>query len=88
VAGRSQAKLLAQGRLRTLGGAERGWRVGLYAPAPGSNNYQVFFRAPAGEGQPWKRVLRRAPSEEEARAIFAQAEAALDTDSANRTLAS
>ena len=82
MAGRSQAKLLAQCKLRMLGGAERGWRVRLYAPAPGSNNYQVFFRAPAGEGEPWKRVLRRATSEEEARAIFAQAEAALDTDSA------
>ena len=81
MAGRSQAKLLAQGKLRMLGGAERGWRVRLYAPAPGSNNYQVFFRAPAGDGEPWKRVLRRATSEEEARAIFAQAEAALDTDS-------
>lgn len=30
-------------------------------------------------GEPWKRVLRRANSEAEARKIFAQAEAALDT---------
>jgi hypothetical protein len=50
------------------------------APAPGSNKYQVYFKAPAGEGEPWKRVLRRAASEEEARKIFAQAEPALDTD--------
>ncbi|MFN8194306.1 MAG: hypothetical protein U0R80_08500, partial [Nocardioidaceae bacterium] len=80
MAHRSQAKLLAQGKLRMLGGATRGWRVRLYAPPPGGNKYQVFFRAPAGEGEPWKRVLRRAASEEESRKIFAQAEAALDTD--------
>lgn len=51
-----------------------------HAPAPGSNKYQVYFKAPAGEGELWKRVLRRAASEEEARKIFAQAEAALDTE--------
>ncbi|MFL6109375.1 MAG: hypothetical protein ACJ72L_20625 [Marmoricola sp.] len=39
-----------------------------------------MFRAPAGEGEPWKRVLRRANSETEARKIYAQAEAALDTE--------
>jgi hypothetical protein len=39
-----------------------------------------MFRAPAGEGGPWKRVLRRASSEAEARRIFEQAEAALDTE--------
>jgi hypothetical protein len=82
VATRSQPKLLAQGKPRTLGGSTRPWRVRLYAPAPGSNKYQVYFKAPAGEGEPWKRVLRRAASEEEARKIFAQAEAALDTEQA------
>ena len=41
-----------------------------------------MFKAPAGEGEPWKRVLRRANSEAEARKIFAQAEAALDTEQA------
>lgn len=80
MATRSQPKLLAQGKPRTLGGGTRPWRVRLYAPAPGSNKYQVYFKAPAGEGEPWKRVLRRANSEAEARKIFAQAEAALDTD--------
>jgi hypothetical protein len=80
VATRSQPKLLAQGKPRTLGGSTRPWRVRLYAPAPGSNKYQVYFKTPAGEGEPWKRVLRRASSEEEARKIFAQAEAALDTE--------
>lgn len=49
-------------------------------PEDGGTKYQVMFRAPAGEGEPWKRVLRRASSEEEARKIFAQAEAALDTE--------
>jgi len=81
VATRSQPKLLAQGKPRTLGGSSRPWRVRLYAPGSGNNKYQVYFRAPAGEGEPWKRVLRRASSEEEARKIFAQAEAALDTES-------
>ena len=81
MATRPQPKLLAQGKPRMLGGATRGWRVRLYAPGSGTNKYQVYFRAPAGEGEPWKRVLRRASSEEEARKIFAQAEAALDTES-------
>ena len=81
MATRSQPKLLAQGKARTLGGSTRPWRVRLYAPGAGANKYQVYFRAPTGEGEPWKRVLRRASSEEEARRIFAQAEAALDTES-------
>jgi hypothetical protein len=81
VATRSQPKLLAQGKPRVTGGSSRPWRVRLYAPSAGTNKYQVFFKAPAGDGEPWKRVLRRAASEEEARRIFAQAEAALDTES-------
>ncbi len=52
----------------------------LYAPEAGGTKYQVMFRAPAGDGGPWNRVLRRANSEDEARKIFAQAEAALDTE--------
>jgi hypothetical protein len=82
VATRSQPKLLAQGKPRTTGGSSRPWRVRLYAPSAGSNKYQVFFKAPAADGEPWKRVLRRAASEDEARKIFAQAEAALDTEQA------
>src|SRR5665811_2352786 len=77
---RRKLKLLTQGKPRTLGGSTRAWRVRLYAPESGSTKYQVMFRAPAGEGEPWKRVLRRANSEAEARKIFAQAEAALDTE--------
>jgi hypothetical protein len=77
---RRKPTLLAQGKPRTLGGSARPWRVRLYAPDDGGTKYQVMFRAPAGEGEPWKRVLRRASSEEEARKLFAQAEAALDTD--------
>ena len=77
---RRKPALLAQGKPRTLGGTGRTWRVRLYAPEPGGTKYQVMFRAPAGEGEPWKRVLRRANSEAEARKIFAQAEAALDTE--------
>jgi hypothetical protein len=78
---RGKAALLAQGKPRTFGGGTRAWRVRLYAPPPGGTKYQVMFRAPADEGEPWKRVLRRASSEAEARKIFAQAEAALDTES-------
>jgi len=77
---RRKATLLAQGKPRTLGGSARPWRVRLYAPENGSTKYQVVFRAPAGEGAPWKRALRRANSEAEARKIFTQAEAALDTE--------
>jgi hypothetical protein len=72
--------LLAKGKPRTTDGSSRPWRVRLYAPSSGSNKYQVYFKAPAGDGEPWKRVLRRAASEEEARKIFEQAEAALDHD--------
>src|SRR4051812_8314573 len=79
---RKKSTLLAQGKPRMLGGSTRAWRVRLYAPGNGGTKYQVMFRAPAGEGEPWKRVLRRASSEEEARKIFAQAEAALDTETA------
>jgi len=79
---RKKPALLAQGKPRTLGGSARPWRVRLYAPENGGTKYQVMFRAPAGEGEPWKRVLRRANSEAEARRIFAQAEEALDTEQA------
>lgn len=51
-------------------------------PTDGGSKHQVMFRAPAGDGEPWKRVLRRANSEEEAHKIFAHAEAALDTEQA------
>jgi len=77
---RKKPTLLAQGKPRALGGSARPWRVRLYAPENGGTKYQVMFRAPAGEGEPWKRVLRRANSEAEARKIFEQAEAALDTE--------
>lgn len=80
MATRKKPTLLAQGKPRTLGGSARPWRVRLYAPEDGGTKYQVMFRAPAGEGEPWKRVLRRANSEAEARKIFAQAEAALDIE--------
>ncbi len=72
--------LLAQGKPRTMGGGQRPWRVRLYAPRPGGTSYQVIFKAPAGDGQPWRRVLRRANSEGEAGEIFGQAEAALDAE--------
>ena len=77
---RRKPTLLAQGKPRTLGGGSRPWRVRLYAPEAGGTKFQVMFRAPAGPGEPWKRVLRRANSEEESRKIFTQAEAALDTE--------
>jgi hypothetical protein len=80
VATRKKPTLLAQGKPRTLGGSARPWRVRLYAPENGGTKYQVMFRAPADGGEPWKRVLRRANSEAEARKIFDQAEAALDTE--------
>jgi hypothetical protein len=80
MASRRKPELLAQGKPRTLGGSTRAWRVRLHAPESGGTKYQVMFRAPAGEGEPWKRVHQRASSEAEARKIFEQAEAALDTE--------
>lgn len=77
---RKKPTLLVQGKPRSLGGSARPWRVRLYAPEDGGTKYQVMYRAPAGEGEPWKRMLRRASSEAEARKIFAQAEAALDAE--------
>ena len=41
MATRSQPKLLAQGKPRTLGGSTRPWRVRLDAPGAGTNKYQV-----------------------------------------------
>jgi hypothetical protein len=82
MAGRTKSALLAQGKERRLDGTGWPWRVRLYAPPPGGTSYQVIFKAPDGEGEPWKRVLRRANNEAEARKIFAQAEAALDTEQA------
>ena len=79
---RKKPTLLAQGKPRMLGGSSRPWRVRLYAPEAGGTKYQVMFRAPAGDGEPWKRVLRRANSEAEARKILERAEAALDTEQA------
>lgn len=78
---RTRSTLLLQGKERRPDGGRKPWRVRLYRTADGSG-YQVMFRAPAGEGEPWKRVLRRAASEDEARQIFTQAESALDTDQA------
>src|SRR4051812_48252352 len=79
MATRKKSTLLAQGKERRLDGTGWPWRVRLYAPPPGGTSYQVIFKAPAGDGEPWRRVLRRANNEAEARKIFAQAEAALDT---------
>lgn len=75
-----KSALLAQGKPRTLGGGQRPWRVRLYAPPTGAGSFSVIFKAPAGDGRPWKPVLRRARTEAEARQIFAQAESALDAE--------
>ena len=77
---RTKSTLLAQGKERRLDGGRQPWRVRLYGPTPGEAGYQVTFKAPGGDGKPWRRVLRRAATEAEARKIFAQAEAALDTE--------
>lgn len=80
MAPRRKLKLLAQGKPRHTDGAPWPWRVRLYGPPPGGTGYQVRFKAPGGEGEPWKHVLRRARTETEARKIFDQAETALDTE--------
>ena len=82
MATRKKSHLLAKGKERRLDGTGWPWRVRLYAPPPGGRSFQIKFKAPAGEGEPWKPVLRRANTEAEARQIFAQAEAALDSEQA------
>lgn len=82
MAARRKSTLLAQGKERRLDGTGWPWRVRLYAPPPGGTRYQVKFKVPDGEGEPWKPVLRRANTEAEARKIFAQAEDALDHEQA------
>lgn len=74
-AARARQAAYGEGRLAALEGAA-------LRPGAGQRQVQVFFKAPTGEGEPWKRVLRRASSEAEARKIFEQAEAALDTETA------
>jgi hypothetical protein len=80
LASRRRPELLAQGKPRFRGGGTRFWHVRLRASETGGTKYQVMLRAPAGKGEPWKRVLRRASTEAEARKILEQAEAALDTE--------
>ena len=80
MASRRKSTLLAQGKERRTDGSRWPWRVRLHGPGPRSTGYQVKFKAPAGDGEPWQTVLRRAGTEAEARAIFEQAEAALDTE--------
>ena len=75
----SKRPMLAQGKERRLDETGWPWRVRLYGPADGASGYQVTFKGPGEPGEPWKRVLRRAPNEAEARKIFSQAESALDT---------
>ncbi|TYL50035.1 tyrosine-type recombinase/integrase [Nocardioides sp. BGMRC 2183] len=79
-----RSTLLMQGKERRVGAGHKPWRVRLYATNGGAG-YQVMFRAPPGDGEPWKRVLRRAATEAEARQIFAQAEVALDTEQSTPT---
>ena len=82
MAARKKSTLLAQGKERRLDGTGWPWRVRLYGPPPGGTTYQIKFKAPGGEGEPWKPVLRRANTEAKARKIFAQAEEALDHEQA------
>lgn len=84
MATRAKSTLLLQGKERRIDGGRQSWRVRLYATTAG---FQVIFKAPGGAGEPWKRVLRRAATESEARQIFAQAESALDTEQATPTSA-
>lgn len=53
----------------------------LYPPVRARTSTRSSSGRPAGEDEPWKRVLRQAATDDEARRIFVQAEAALDTES-------
>lgn len=54
MATRRKSTLLAQGKERRLDGTGWPWRVRLYASPPGGTSFQIKFKAPADEGDPWR----------------------------------
>lgn len=72
----SAAKRLAVGKPRHAGGGGRPWRVALYPPGDRHRLFRVTFKEETEQGWAW--TARTAPTEREARQIFAQAEKALD----------
>lgn len=67
---------LATGHPRRVGGAQRPWRAVLYKPSPRYRLFRVVFKEEM-DGV-WEWTARSAPTEDEARRIFAQVERALD----------
>ena len=81
MATRSQPKLLAQGKSHTRGG-KRPWRVRLYAPGAGTHKHRSTSGHQPAKASRGSGCCAARASEDEARKIFAQAEAALDTEQA------
>ena len=69
-------RVLATGRPRDLDGGLRPWRAALYAPGGRYRLYRVTFKEETADGWSW--TSRTAPTEDEARRIFAGVERALD----------
>lgn len=72
----SSARLLT-GRERTLGGGKRPCRAALYAPSARYASYRVTFKEEDDAGV-WVWTTRNAGTEDDARKLFEQVEAALD----------
>lgn len=68
--------VLATGHPRRVEGAKKPWRAVLYKPSPKYRLFRVVFKE-ENDGA-WEWTARSAPTEQEARKIFAQVERALD----------
>jgi hypothetical protein len=73
----ARSAVILRGKLRTLGGGQRSWRAALYRPSTRYASYRVIFKVEREDGE-WEWQTRGAVSEDEARALFARAEKALD----------
>lgn len=73
----SRSNVLVHGKARRLGGGQRSWRAHLDAPSDKYRSYRVRFKEQTETGE-WKWTTRNAETEDEARALLAQVEAALD----------
>jgi integrase len=72
----ARSKVVATGRVRTLGGGQRPWRATLYAPSGRYGSFRIRFKEELDGGWIW--AWRTASNEDEARRIFDAVENALD----------
>ena len=74
----TRSAVILRGKLRTLGGGQRSWRSALYRPSSRYASYRVMFKVERDDGE-WEWQTRGAVSEDDARALFARVEKALDS---------